>query len=74
VQHKCPIHDDLYYLYDHIIYNCDKLKEERDRLRAVVNKTDDWPTSKRNLIKRHYKEFSKLINSISLEELNAEEN
>jgi len=59
---------------DHIIYDCDRLKEERDRLRAAVNKTDDWPTSKQNLIKRHYKEISKFINSISLEELNAEEN
>jgi hypothetical protein len=33
-----------------------------------VNKTNDWPTSKRNLIKRHYKEFSNFINSISFEE------
>jgi hypothetical protein len=59
---------------DHIIYDCDRLKEERDRLRAAVNKTDAWPTSKRILIKGHYKEFSKLINSISFEELNAEGN
>jgi hypothetical protein len=58
----------------HIICDCDRLKEERDRLRAAVNKTDDWPTCKRNLITRPYKEFSKFINSISFEELNAEEN
>jgi len=57
---------------DHIIYDCARLKEERDRLRAAVNKTEDWPTSKRNLLQRHYKEFSKFINSISFEELNAE--
>ena len=56
---------------DHIIYDCAKLKEERDRLRAAVNKTEDWPTSKRNLLQRHYKEFTKFINSISFEELNA---
>jgi len=30
--------------------------------------------SKRNLLQRHYKEFSKFINSISFEELNAEGN
>jgi hypothetical protein len=59
---------------EHIIYDCDRLKKERDRLRAAVNKTDDWPTRKRNLITRHYKEFSKFINSISFEELNAEGN
>jgi hypothetical protein len=59
---------------DHIICDCDRLKEERDRLRAAVNKTDDWPTSKRNLITRHYKDFPIYINSISFEELNAEGN
>jgi len=42
---------------DHIIYDCARLKEERDRMRAAVNKTEDWPTSKRNLLQRHYKEF-----------------
>jgi hypothetical protein len=51
---------------DHIIYDCARLKEERDRLRAAVNKKEDWPTSKRNLLQRHYTEFSKFINSISL--------
>jgi ribonuclease HI len=59
---------------EHIIYDCDRLKEERDRLKEAVNKTDEWPTSKRNLIIRHYKKFSKFSNSISFEELNAEGN
>ena len=57
---------------DHLIYDCDRLKKERTRLMAAVTKTSDWPTSKWNLIRRHYKEFSKFINSIPLEELNAE--
>jgi len=57
---------------DHIIYDCARLKEERDRLREAVNKTEVWLTSKRNLLQRHYNEFSKCINSISFEELNAE--
>jgi hypothetical protein len=46
---------------DHIIYDCARLKEERDRLKAAVNRTEEWPTSKRNLLKRHYKEFSKIL-------------
>jgi len=33
-----------------------------------------WPTSKRLLITRYYKEFSKFINSIPFEEINAERN
>jgi hypothetical protein len=56
---------------DHIIYDCARLKKERDRLRAAVTKTNVWPTSKRDLIKGHYREFSKFINSLSFEELNA---
>ena len=59
---------------DHIIYDCARLKEERDILRTAVNRTEDWPVSKRNLLKRHYKEFLKFIKSISFEELNAEGN
>jgi RNase P protein component len=38
-------------------YDCAKLKKERDRLRAEVNKTNVWPASKRDQIKRHYREF-----------------
>jgi hypothetical protein len=59
---------------ENIIHDCYRLKKERDRLRAAANITNDGPTSKQNLIKRYYKEFSKFINSISFEELNAEEN
>jgi len=33
-----------------------------------------WPTSKRLLITRYYKEFSKFINSIPFEKINAERN
>jgi hypothetical protein len=59
---------------EHIIYDCDRLKEERDRLRMAVTKKSEWPTSKRNRIIRHYNEFAKFINSISFDELNAESN
>ena len=63
------------HIYIHTyIYDCARLKEERDKLREAVNKTEDWPTSKGNLLKRHYKEFLKFIKSISFEELNAEGN
>ena len=57
---------------DHTVYDCGRLTEERHKLRAAVKKTNEWQTSKLNLIKRHYNEFTKFINSISFEELNAE--
>jgi len=53
---------------DHVIYNCGRLTEEMDKLRAAVTKTDAWPTGKWKLIKRHYNEFSKFINSKSFED------
>ena len=56
---------------DHIIYDCDRLTKKRDKPKAAITKTNTWPTNQRNLIKRHYSELSKLINSISFEELNA---
>ena len=42
----CPCGEDD-QTTDHIIYDCARLKEERDRLRAAVNKMEDWPTSKK---------------------------
>jgi len=56
---------------EHIIYDCERLKKERGRLRAVVN---NWPTSKRIIITRYYKEFAKFNNSISFEQISAEGN
>jgi hypothetical protein len=55
-------------------YDCTRLKEERDKLRAAVNKKENWPISKETLIQRYYKEFLKFIKSTSFEELNAEDN
>jgi hypothetical protein len=71
--HACPCGDGD-QTTDHIIYDCPRLKEDRDKLRAAVNKTENWTTSKGNLLKRHYKEFLKFIKTISFEELNAEGN
>jgi hypothetical protein len=69
-EQTCPCGDGDQTI-DHIIYDCPRLKEERNKLRASVNKTEKWPISKEKLLKRHYKEFLKFVNSISLEDLNA---
>jgi len=55
---------------EHIIYECERLTKERDKLKAAIKKTSTWPTSKQELIKRHYKDFAKFINSVSFEGLN----
>jgi len=56
---------------EHIIYDCEKWKTEKCRLKAAVN---NWPTSKRTLITRYYNGFPKYINLITFEVINAEKN
>ena len=46
---------------------------ERNALKQSILKTNDWPTSKRDLIKIH-KEFMKFTNAIPVDEVNAEQN
>jgi hypothetical protein len=69
-EQTCPCGDGDQTI-DHIIYDCPRLKKERNKLRVAVKKTEKWPISKENLLKRHYKEFLKFVNSISLEDLYA---
>jgi hypothetical protein len=67
-ERKCPCGDGDQTI-DHIIYDCPRLKEERNKLRVAVNKTENWPVSKGDLLKRHYKEFLKFVKSIYFEDL-----
>jgi hypothetical protein len=42
---------------EHILLECELLKEHRERLIAAVAKDDNWPTNKETLIKKHLKAF-----------------
>jgi hypothetical protein len=55
---------------DHLIFQCELLGKERDKLISGVEKTDNCPISENRLILEHFKSFSKFINEISLEKLN----
>ena len=44
---------------EHILLECEILKEERERLIAAVVKKDNWPINKGMLIKKHYEAFAK---------------
>jgi hypothetical protein len=46
--------------------------EERARLKSMVVQTNKWPTTKQDLMERHYKEFTRFIKEIYFDELNAE--
>jgi hypothetical protein len=54
---------------EHVIYDCKLVEEERDRLKAAVMRTDNWPASKNNFIKNFYKDFVRFTNSIKLDKM-----
>jgi hypothetical protein len=54
---------------DHIIFECKLLEQERERLKAVVLRSENWPESKNKLINKFYKNFTKLANRIPLDKL-----
>jgi hypothetical protein len=54
---------------NHLLFECDLLNKERDILKLSVVKTNVWPTSKSDLIRKYYKEFTKFINEIPFGEL-----
>jgi hypothetical protein len=55
---------------DHLIFQCELLGKERDKLISGVSKTDNWPQSKNRLMRDHFQSFYKFIHEISLEKLN----
>ena len=52
---------------DHILYECDLVKQERDKLNAEILRTENWPISKDTLINKYTKLFNKFVDSINLE-------
>jgi len=57
---------------DHIIYAHERLTKERDNLRKTAIRTNKWPINKRDLIRRHYKEFTNFINETQFDKLNVQ--
>jgi len=46
---------------DQLLLDCQLLNKERNTLKESIPKTNDWPTNKRELIRKHIKEFMKFI-------------
>jgi hypothetical protein len=55
---------------DHLLFECDLLKKERDSLISAASKSDSWPLSKYTLIRKYYKSFVRFTNQISFDKLN----
>jgi len=52
---------------DHILYDCDLVKRERDKLKAEILRTENWPVNKDILINKYTNIFNKFVDSIQLE-------
>ena len=49
---------------DHILYECELVEQERDRLKAAVLRSENRPVSKDMLINKYSKEFKNFTESI----------
>ena len=52
---------------DHILYDCRLVKQERDKLKAEILRTENWSVSKDTLINKYTKIVNKFVDSIHLE-------
>jgi len=57
---------------DHVIYECEKLTKEREKLKTTALQKGSWPTNKKDVTKEHYRDLVKFINEIPFDKLNAE--
>ena len=55
---------------DHLIFQFNRLKNERETLKTSVLKVDNWPVGKSELTNRYLKQFIRYINSMDFEKIN----
>jgi hypothetical protein len=51
---------------DRIFYDCELVQQERDKLKAEILRTENWPVRKDTLINKYTKSFKKFVDSIPL--------
>jgi len=54
---------------DHLIYDCEILDKEREKLIAYTSREEDWPVRKCELVKKYLKQFTTYANCIDFEKL-----
>jgi hypothetical protein len=55
---------------DHLIFECETLTEEGKNLKTTALQKGKWPINKKDLIRKHYREFVKFVNDIPFDNLN----
>lgn len=59
---------------DHLLFECKLLQKERKILTTTILKSDVWPTSKPDLIKKHFKAFLQFTKAIETDKLKIKHN
>jgi hypothetical protein len=54
---------------DHLLYDCNKVNNEREKLIAHISTEDNWPIRKSELVKKYLKQVIHFTNSIDYEKL-----
>jgi hypothetical protein len=54
---------------DHLLYDCNKLNKEREKLIAHISKEDTWPVRKIDSVKKYLKQLIQFTDSIDYEKL-----
>ena len=54
---------------NHIIYECKLFKQERTKLKAVVERTEKWPVSRDKLSIQFYRHFKEFTDNISMDKV-----
>jgi len=55
---------------DHLIFQCKRVKNEREILKNSVVKVGNWPVSKSEITDRNLKQLIRYINSMDIEKIN----
>jgi len=54
---------------NHILFDCKLLEHDKDRLKAAVLRSENWPVSKNKLSIKFYNIFKEFTNSILFDKL-----
>jgi hypothetical protein len=54
---------------DHILYDCELVKQEREKLKAEILRSENCPVRKDTLINKYTKINKKFVDSIPIEKL-----
>ena len=54
---------------DYILFDCELVEQERDKLKAAVLRSENWPVSEDILINKYSKNFKKFTDSLFFDKL-----